>query len=248
VSDKTPRQIENHKRKEAKVIMQEISKPLKRQLGYEVKPPSRKIYPLSIAEIEEMDIGEECRSFLIMHVTSGKIDREHRLAIETELQQLFPDDLALVTVTLDDFEKIEPFAAIATPEVNKVETVSISNDRGQWVRMEPYRFCQLVEEPDTPWELGELQAKRSTHFEMALAVGNEKAGVVQGMMTRDWRLLVKVADAETDAVTASAEFLLDMDFVTLLSVVLRRLRQDADIHCRWRETALTVAKQNLFAT
>ena len=229
------------------MIMQEITKPLKQQLGYEAKPPSRKIYPLSIAELEEMEIDEGCRSFLIMHVTAGRIDREHRRAIETELHQLFPDDLALVPATFDDFEKVEPFAAIATPEVNKVETVSISNDQGQWIRMENYRFCQLIEEPDTPWELGELQAKRSAHFETALAVGNEKAGVIQGMMTRDWRLRIKVADAETDAVTVSAEFLLDMDFVTLLSVVLRRLNHDADIHRRWRETALTVAKRNLFA-
>lgn len=242
---KKQRRALNRKGKVVLQILREITTPLKKQWGYPDQPPSRDLFPLTVNNVVDLDVSDDCRQFMQMQLTAGKFDLKHRQVIDRELKEQFPDDAEMVARVLDDARITEPFAVISIPEIQGQACVGIANPQGQWLRLEAYKFCQLIEDPGKPLMLGNLPKTKSTLSEQPLAFNNVRdSEVVALLKASEWRLLVQAVGSGK----GTAEFLLDMDHAVLVSTVLRRIRQDEEIFRRWQEKALSVANFNPFAT
>jgi len=229
-------------------ILKEVAGPFKRLWGYDKEPPARDYYPLSTSDLQELEVSSDARVFMMSQLTSDRIDNKRYQLIQQEVRRLFPADAPVVIDALATSKIIESFAVIATPEVNGIGTVAIANDHGDWIRMESFKFCKLVESPDVALELGIIGDKRQAATEQPLAWGNKTSGRVIGkMLPSTHRLMIKVLDFKTDASLSTMEFLLDMDFTVLLVAVLQHLRLDAEQYQRWKEDAISVPARDPFA-
>lgn len=184
--------------------------------------------------------NERFRQFLerVRDKHQGAIYQDLYEKIKAQIEERLPEESDEVLRLFEGTRNREHLAAISVTSEDDELCVSLVNIHGQRIRMEAWKFVNLLENPGTALRLADLTSSGFREQSQAFLFNLKKKGKVVGKFTPARATIEVVCLQESDnSVCDNGTFVIDIDYALCVYVAAKRLRDDKERFNRLKEQA-----------
>lgn len=228
---------------ELTTLIRETLTPIKQRLNLPATNPVMHSY--TVPDILVSSVSKPCQEYLKRVRTQGMLTEKRLAELQSKLTSDFPDEAETAVNKITETKSREHLAAISLNSKDGQLVVFIVNQRGDLLSLEGWKLLRLINEHDTPLNLGELGRTGSWQPEPLLALNGNRSGELIGVYTADDSTIqvvcreekVNAKGAVAKATPDRAAFILDQDYLVSLYVAIAQLKEDKQRFEQLREEA-----------
>ena len=193
--------------------------------------------------------NEKCRQLLERLRTShpGPIYPDIYEKIKTQIEEKFPEESDQVLGVFEWTRNREHLAAISVTSEDEELCVTLVNTHGQRVRMEAWKFVNLLENSGTALRLADLTSSGYREQSQVFLFNLKKKGKVIGKFTPVKATIEVVCLQEPDnSICDNGTFIIDIDYALCVYAAIKRLRDDKERFNRLKEQAENTIEHDPF--
>ncbi len=224
-------------------LLQEAFIGIKQQLGFPEKNPCELGYKIT-PEVVAAAKDDKCITRLKQHLPTEYIFRQKFETICQDLRENYSSDAEKVIEALQKTESRDHLAVFSITTQYNQNYVSMVNDLGSYVKMESWKFLNLIENSDIPRRLHEFVKRKMNNPDDPFEFNNNKEGCVVGKFNAEQSWVdIACLNSDTEATQDRATFIVDSTYVLCLYTTLKRLEQDKERFTTLQQQANTAMNQ-----